>query len=187
VRTARRVAGTFVVIVLVVLFALDLGDSRVRGWWDRHAFTASVVANLLVLAVAGLVVDEVVARRQRKERSVSVAVQGVIVYGQVRRTYDAVAAISGDPPDVSQARDELRSLANMILVSSSNLFDDPQARVFLDEVQRLAATVLSVAIRSGTRAAKQERLSREMAAVDTAVKPLLERIPKDQRAALEEH
>jgi hypothetical protein len=187
VRTAKRVAASVVVVLLVLLLALDLGDAGLRGWWDGHAFTASVVSNLLVLAVAGLVVDEVVARRQRKERSVSVAVQAVIVYGQVRRTYAAVTAMSGESPDVSEARDELRSLANMILVSSSNLFDDPEARLFLDEVQRLAATVLAVAVGSGSMKSNTDRLSGEMGAVEAAVKPLLARIPEDQRAALEEH
>ena len=34
---------------------------------------------------------------------------------------------------------------------------------------------------------ESERLSNEMAAVDAAVKPLLQRIPADQRAALEQN
>jgi hypothetical protein len=33
-----------------------------------------------------------------------------------------------------------RHLANMILVASPALFDDPEARLFLEEVQRLAGT-----------------------------------------------
>jgi hypothetical protein len=98
--------------------------------------------------VTALILDEVLARRQRKERAVSVAVQALIVDGQAVRSFDAVVAMAGaggggDELDVAQVdvRDEVRSLANMILVASPALFDDPEARLFLEEVQRLAGTM----------------------------------------------
>ena len=107
-----------------------------------------------MLGVTVLIIDEVLARRQRKERSVSVAVQAVIVYGQARHSYEAVMAAvvagsdrgAGDGVVAEQgaqvdASDEVRILASMILIASPVLFDDPEARLFLEDVQRLAATM----------------------------------------------
>ena len=121
----------------------------VRAWWDRHSFTSCVVSSLLVLGVTVLILDKI-ARRQRNQRAVSVAVQALIVYGQAVRSCDAVVAMAGagaggggEELDVAQVdvRDEVRSLANMILVASPALFDDPEAQLFVEEVQRLAGTM----------------------------------------------
>ena len=62
----RRVAAVCALTTLLVLVGCDLWIAGFRAWWDRHSLTASVVSSLLVLAVAGLIVDEVVARRQRR-------------------------------------------------------------------------------------------------------------------------
>lgn len=148
----RPAAAVTTAGVLVGLVACDLWVSAARAWWDRHSFTSCVVSSLLVLGVTVLILDEVLARRQRKERAVSVAVQALIVYGQAVRSCDAVVAMAGAGAvgdgaeiDVAQVdvRDEVRSLANMILVASPALFDDPEARLFLEEVQRLAGTMYS--------------------------------------------
>ena len=136
--------------MLLGLVACDVWVAGVRAWWDRHSFTSCVVSSLLVLGVTVLILDEVLARRQRNQRAVSVAVQALIVYGQAVRSCDAVVAMAGagaggdgDELDVAQVdvRDEVRSLANMILVASPALFDDPEARLFVEEVQRLAGTM----------------------------------------------
>jgi len=67
---ARRLAATAAAAVLVMLVAGDLLVRRVRTWGNGHSLTGSVVTSLLVLAVAALIVDEVVAHRQRRERAV---------------------------------------------------------------------------------------------------------------------
>lgn len=74
-------AATAAAMALLALVACDLWIRGVQVWWDRHSLIGSVVASLLVLAVTALIVDEVVARRQRRERAGSVAVQASIVYG----------------------------------------------------------------------------------------------------------
>jgi len=148
----RRAAAATTAGVLLGLVACDVWVPGARAWWDRHSFTSCVVSSLLVLGVTVLILDEVLARRQRKERAVSVAVQALIVYGQAVRSCDAVVAMAdagtggdGAELDVAQVdvRDEVRSLANMVLVASPALFDDPEARLFLEEVQRLAGTMYS--------------------------------------------
>ncbi len=151
----RRPAAGAAAGVLVGLVACDVWVAGTRAWWDRHSFTSCVVSSLLVLAVTVLIIDEVLARRRRQERAGSVAVQALIVYGQALRSCDAVVAMTataatrtgatgaGAPEDVAQVDvgDEVRSLASMILVASPALFDDPDARRFLEEVERLAGTM----------------------------------------------
>jgi hypothetical protein len=138
----------------------------------------------LVLAVTGLIVDEVVARRQRRERSVSVAVQGLIVFGQARRSCNAILSSDVDEPRSSTAGDEVRTLASMLLTASPSLFDDPAARRFLEQVERFSVSLFRSS--DGVLSAHgRERLTAEMSELENAVRPLLERIPLKDRALLE--
>jgi hypothetical protein len=198
----RRAAAVTTAGVLLGLVACDLWVVQVRTWWDHHSFTSCVVSSLLVLGVTVLILDEVLARRQRQERSVSVAVQAVIVYGQARQSYDAVASIadagvagSGADLDVaeSDARDGVRSLASMILVASPALFDDREARLFLEEVQRLAATMyglltlrrISPVPERGDVDSIVARLKAGRAEMDARVRPLAARLADKDRVPLE--
>jgi hypothetical protein len=173
---------------LLVLVACDLWVAGVRAWWDRHSLTGSVVSSLLVLAVAGLIVDEVVARRQRRARAVSVAVQGLIVYGQALRAYEAVT--NSEVPNLrsSGAGDELRTLAGMLLTASPSLFDDPEARRFLDQVERFSVSMfrtLSASSGNVQGSDGRERLAAGMAQLKATVEPLVTRIPAEDRLVLE--
>jgi len=176
----RRAAAAAFALALVALVVCDSTVGAVRSWGDGHALTASVVANVVVLGVAGLVVDEVVARRQRKDRSVSVAVQSLIVFDQTRRAADAVVAEhQAGPGAPGQAHEELRGLTSMLLTASPNLFDDPQARSFLDEVQRATGAMVrlvSPAAAPGADGERLEALTRAMADVRDAMAPLAQRL-----------
>lgn len=196
--TPRRLAAAGIAAALVVLVVLDLTAHSFSGWWDRHTLSASIVANLLVLGFAGLVVDEVVARRQRNDRANSVAVQGIIVYDQAQRTYAAVLANLDAPsePDSdapnepeSDAPDELRALANMLLTSSPSLFDDPEARIFLENVQRLTGVMFRAS--SSSLIGHPGRPSRELLAtamdrLHASARPLVQRLSAGYRAAIDE-
>ena len=92
---ARRLAATAVLLALIGMVVADEWVGTFRSWWDGHSLSGSIVSSLLVVAVTGLVVDEVVARRQRRERSSSVAVQAVIVYGQAGRAYRTITEETG--------------------------------------------------------------------------------------------
>jgi len=166
---------------LVVLVVCDLTIGAVRSWWDVHSLTASVVASLLVLGVTALIVDEVMARRQRKDRSVSVAVQSLIVFDQTRRAAGAVEAeVAASDAGARQAPEELRSLTGMLLTASPNLFDDPQARGFLESVQRLAGSMFRLVAGTAEARADPEGLDRmraQVAQVHDALAPLLARLP----------
>ena len=188
--TPRRLAAAGIAAALVVLVVLDLTAHSFSGWWDRHTLSASIVANLLVLGFAGLVVDEVVARRQRNDRASSVAVQGIIVYDQAQRTYESVLAILDAPAEPeSDAPDELRALANMLLTSSPSLFDDPEARIFLENVQRLTGVMFRAS--SSSLIGHPGRPSRELLAtamdrLHASARPLVQRLSAGYRAAIDE-
>jgi hypothetical protein len=184
----RRLAAAAVALTLFALVACDLWIGRFREWWDGHSLTGDIVSSMLVVAVTGLIVDEVVARRQRRDRAVSVAVQAVIVYGQTRRAYDAVLASDADETSSSDSSDDLRALASMLLAASPSLFDDPPARVFLAQAERLAATIYRSAAASsggGLSADDRARLVSEMSQLQATVEPLVARIPTEDRSVLE--
>ncbi|MGD0984758.1 MAG: hypothetical protein ABSA65_13220 [Acidimicrobiales bacterium] len=185
---ARRFAAATVAMILLALVACDLWIRSFQLWWDRHSLICSVATSLLVLAVAGLIVDEVVARRQRRERALSVAVQGLIVYGQARRAWNTVMTI-GDTGEGSASTliEELRTLASMLLTAAPSLFDDPVARRFLEEVELFSASVFREAIRPRGQLSEDDRthLESAMTRLRVAVDPLFVRIPNADRALLE--
>jgi hypothetical protein len=138
----------------------------------------------LIVGVTALIFDELVARRQRKARAVSVAVQAAIVYSQSRRVYDAVLA-SADEDNRQSAGEDLRSLATMLLTAGPGFFDDPEARQFLDDVERLAGSIYRVfttTTGSPLNADIRKRLKSEMAQVEAATHPLVGRIPVEEWA-----
>jgi uncharacterized membrane protein len=185
----RRVVAALVAMTLAALVACDLWIGDVRLWWDRHSLTGSVVSNLLVLAVTALIVDDVVARRQRRQRAVSVAVQGLIVFGQARRAFGAITTVGAGDLRSSGAPDELRTLAAMVLTASPSLFDDPAARRFLEQVERFSVSMLravSTSSGGGRGTDGGPRLVSEMEELKVAVEPLLARIPPGDRSLLEE-
>ena len=186
----KRLAATCIAAALLALVICDLSASRFSAWFDRHALTASIVSNLLVLGVAGLIVDEVVARRQRSDRASSVAVQAVIVYDQAQRAYSSVLADldMADEP-MSEASDELRALANMLLTSSPSLFDDPQARIFLENVQRLTGVMFRASSSSLIGHAgkpSREAITAAMERLHASATPLIQRLSAGYRAAINE-
>ncbi len=175
---ARRLAAVVVLLALIGMVVADEWVGAFRTWWDRHSLTGSIVSSLLVVAVTGLIVDEVVARRQRRARSSSVAVQAVIVYGQAGRTFRAITDGDGDELS-SGATEELRTLASMLLTASPNLFDDPIARRFLTQLQRVTGSMFKLVLvpaGQGRRPADRVQLEADMAELKTTAAPLLARI-----------
>jgi hypothetical protein len=185
VSTRVRIAAAVVVTAtLLGLVAGDLWNSGMRAWWSRHSFSGNVISSLLVVGVTALIFDELVARRQRKDRAVSVAVQALIVYGQARRAYDAVLA-SATEDDRHGAGEDLRSLATMLLTAGPGFFDDPQARQFLERVERLAGSIYRALTATTTGALDpdiHEHLRDEMAQLAAVADPLVGRIPLEEWA-----
>jgi hypothetical protein len=180
----RLASAVVVAATLLGLVAADLWNAGMRSWWGSHSFTGDVISSLLVVGVTALIFDELIARRQRKVRAVSVAVQALIVYGQARRVYDAVVSSTTDE-DRQSAGEDLRSLATMLLTAGPAFFDDPQARQFLEGVERLAGSVyraFTATVSGPLHPATRERLEAEMTQLTGIANPLLSRIPTEEWA-----
>ena len=109
------VAAAAVTLVACVLVALDLTDSGLRRWWNRHALTTDTIAGLLVLMITVLVVDQVVRRRQGNSRARAVAVQVAILMTQANRASQAVSEVLAASGDRDMAGEEFRSYTMMVL------------------------------------------------------------------------
>jgi pilus assembly protein TadC len=185
----RQLTATAVALAIVVLIACDIAISSFRIWWDAHSLTSDFVASLLVVAVTGLIFDEIVARRQRRDRATSVAVQVLIVFDQARRAYDAIIAGTAEGPDSAGASEELRTLSSMLLSAPSNLFDDPAARAFVAEVERFSGLVfqaIAPAAGGDQRPGNVDRLVLGMSTLRATAEPLLNRLPTEVLAAFEQ-
>ena len=181
--SARRISAAVFVAALLALVACDIWIGSFREWWYLHSLTGSIVSSLLVLGVAGLIVDEIVARRQLRERAATVAVQAMIVYGQARRASNALL-VENEDSDASDASSEARTLSSMLLTASPSLFDDPVARLFLEDVQRLAgelARALAAESAGAPGDTPRQRLAAQMRQVDASADPLVARLPAEYR------
>ena len=83
--------------------------------------------------------------------------------------------------------EELRTLASMLQTAAPSLFDDPTARLFLEEVERFSVTVFRMAasVHGQLSDDRRERLESALSQLRVAVEPLIERIPSQDRALLE--
>jgi hypothetical protein len=134
------------------------------------------------VGATALIFDEVQAYRQRKDRSLSVAAQGLIVYGQAREAYQAVLASVSDPSTDDGIPDELRDLASNLLVVSPSLFDDPDTRDFLLQLDRLMASLFAAASGRSDHPdglGRTDLLTRQMNQVQASFRPLVARFPPD--------
>jgi hypothetical protein len=185
-RLIRRVGALLIAAAIVVLIVIDLMNGRgFSAWWDKHAITTSLVSDLLIVGATALIFDEVQAYRRRKERSVTVAAQGLIVYGQAREAYQAVLARVSDPSADGGIPDELRDLASNLLVASPSLFEDPAARDFLLLLDRLMASLFAAANGRSDRPdglGQTGHLTDLMNQVQASFQPLVARFPDEYQS-----
>jgi hypothetical protein len=169
------------------LVIADITDGALRRWWDAHPLTTDTVAGLLVLAITFEVADQVVRRRQVRERSRAVAAQAAIVVGQAARTCRALSAVLDGSGDGGTAVDEVQTYMMMLLVSAPLLIDNRVARNFLEQAQHLAgemARALSARARPGGAAAvATDRMGAAVDSLRAAAGPLLRPLNTDQLIA----
>ena len=79
-------------------------------------------------------------------------------------------------------------MASMLLTASPNLFDDPIARRFLTQLQRVTGAMLRLVLvpaGQARRPADRAQIDADMAELKTTAAPLLARISIQDQSALE--
>jgi hypothetical protein len=171
-------AATLVTAGLVIA---EIDDAGMRYWWSSHALTTDTVSGLLVLLITLLVVNQVVRRRQLRDKSQAVAAQAAIMMAQADRASSAVSAVLAGSGDRSSASDEFRTYMVMLLVGAPVLIDGRISRAFLEQAQRLGGEMARVlattakAHRSESEpTAPDARLNEAAAQLRTVAAPLLQ-------------
>ena len=84
-------------LITVALVVGELTDAGQRRWWATHPLTTDTVAGLLVLLITVLVVNQLLIRRQNRQRGHAVASQAAIMAAQAVRSAQAVASDPAAP------------------------------------------------------------------------------------------
>ena len=137
-------AALLATLITLALVLLELTDAGQRRWWAAHPLTTDTVAGLLVLLITVLVVNQLLNRRQARQRGHAVAAQAAILVAQANRSVSAVSSVIGGSGDRGAASDGFRTYMMMLLVSAPVLMDDPVARHFLEDAQHLGAVMAGV-------------------------------------------
>ena len=134
-------AAVLAMLVMLTVVVGELTDAGQRRWWAAHPLTTDTVAGLLVLLVTVLVVNQVLNRRQARQRGHAVAAQAAIMTAQANRSAMAVSSAIDGSGDRGAARDGLRTYMMMLLTGAPVLIGDPVARRFLEQAQYLGGVM----------------------------------------------
>jgi hypothetical protein len=180
-------ATVVVTLVTLGLVILDLTDGGFRRWWVERALTTDTVAGLLVLLITVLIVDQVVGRRQVKDRSLAVAAQAAIVMSQATRASKAVSSALDGSGDRGAASEEVRTYMIMLLVGAPVLIDARVSRNFLEQAQRLAGemahALTTMAKTPDANVSSSARLGDAAERLRAASAPLLQLLSPEERVA----
>jgi uncharacterized membrane protein len=136
---ARWLAAAAVAAVLVLLSALDLADRSFGRWAADRPFFTSTLTGVLVLLVAVLIVDRLVAHRDEKDQSRSVAAQATIVMAEGARATAALDGALNGKGDRLAAGDEVKTYLAILSMATPVLLGPRFSRGFLESAQALGA------------------------------------------------
>ena len=164
-------------LITLALVVGELTDAGQRRWWAARPLTTDTVAGLLVLLVTVLVVNQVLNRREARQRGQAVAAQAAFMVAQATRSANTVSTLIGGSGDRDAARDVLRTYTMMLLIGAPVLIDEPVARRFLEQAQYVGgvmAHIFAVFDRSpGAAAVTGGSLDDAMQELQRAAAPLL--------------
>jgi hypothetical protein len=132
-RLTGWLAAILAMLITLMLVVSELTDAGQRRWWTADPLTTDTVAGLLVLLVTVLVVNQLLNRRQARERGHAVAAQAAIMVAQATRAARAVSSLITGTGDRDTASYGFRTYMLMLLTGAPLLIDDPDSRRFLDE------------------------------------------------------
>lgn len=175
-------------LITVGLVVGELTDAGQRRWWATRPLTTDTVAGLLVLLITVLVVNQLLNRRQSRQRGHAVAAQAAIMAAQAARSAQAVSAFADGSGDRDAASDGFRTYMLMLLTGAPVLINDPTARHFLEQAQYLGglmARTLAVIDKSPKdTAVRGEGLQDAVRQLQSAAAPLLQLLTPAVRDAI---
>jgi hypothetical protein len=134
-------AAILAMLITLTLVVGELTNTGQRRWWAAHPLTTDTVGGLLVLLVTILVVNQLLTRRQARQRGHAVAAQAAIMVAQATRSAEALSSALDGSGDRGAASDGFRTYMMMLLISAPVLIDDPVARRFLEQAQYLGGVM----------------------------------------------
>ena len=165
-------------LITVALVIGELTNAGQRRWWASRPLTTDTVAGLLVLLITVLVVNQLINRRQNKQRGHAVAAQAAIMVTQAVRSAQAVSSLLNGSGDRDAASDGFRTYMMMLLTGAPVLINDPVARHFLEQAQYLGglmARILAAVDKSPKGAAvPADGLDNAVQQLQNAAAPLLQ-------------
>jgi hypothetical protein len=135
----RRIALT-AVVGLALILAAGVSDFLIASFWQRHALLTSLLANLLVVAVTVVVVNEVVDRRNRRRWNLLAQSVLFALIQSARATWTGMLEVLELVEVESGAVSSLRSAADVagdasrVSQAASELLGDEQRRARLQRM-----------------------------------------------------
>ncbi len=171
-------AAILAMLITLTLVVSELTEPGQRRWWAARPLTTSTVSGLLVLLVTVLVVNQLLNRRQARQRGHAVAAQAAMMLAQAARCTKAVSSAIDGSGDQGAASDGFRTYMMMLLIGAPVLIDDPVARRFLEQAQYLGGvmgrTLVAIDRPPGSAAAPTDMLDDGMRQLQDAAAPLLQ-------------
>ena len=140
-RLVGWLAAVLAMLITLTLVVDELTNAGQRRWWAARPLTTDTVAGLLVLLVTILVVNQLLNRRQARQRGHAIAAQAAIMVAQATRSAKAVSSLINGSGDRGAASDGFRTYMMMLLIGAPVLIDDPVARRFLERAQYLGGVM----------------------------------------------
>lgn len=181
-------AAVLATLIAVALVASELANAGQRRWWAARPLTTDTVSGLLVLLITVLVVNQLLIRRQNKQRGHAVAAQAAIMETQAARAVQAVSALRNGSGDRDAADDGFRTYMMILLMGAPVLIDDPTARHFLEQAQYLggllARSLAAMDKAPDSASVLASSLADAVRQLQSAAAPLLQLLSPDMRDAI---
>jgi hypothetical protein len=181
-------AAVLATLIAVALVVAELADAGQRRWWATRPLTTDTVSGLLVLLITVLVVNQLLIRRQNRQRGHAVAAQAAIMGTQAARAVQAVSALLNGSGDRDAADDGFRTYMMILLMGAPVLIDDPTARHFLEQAQYLgglmARSLAAIDKTPDSAPVPASSLADAVQQLQSAATPLLQLLSPDMRDAI---
>jgi hypothetical protein len=176
-------------LIALVLVLGELVDPAQQRWWGAHSLTTDTVSGLLVLLITVLVVNQLLSRRQARQRGHAVAAQAAIMAAQGARATKAVMALIDGSGDRGAASDGFQTYMMVLLVGAPVLINDPVARHFLEQAQYLGGimgqTLAKVDKSKHGEAVRSDELNDAVKQLQTAAAPILPLLSPEIRDSIQ--